>query len=111
MISSSIFKNLDHPTDSYCISVSGTLTGENLIDLRQEVIKSINLPYNIVYIDTQDVQDTDLSGINELIHSHYQLSNAAKQLILVYKSNSAIEKWAVTTGFDKFIITAIVPVF
>ncbi|MBB5634969.1 anti-anti-sigma regulatory factor [Pedobacter cryoconitis] len=109
MISSSTFKILDQPLDSYCISISGTLTGENLNDLRQEVIRSVGLPYDIVYIDTKDVLDTDLSGINELIHSHYQLSNASKQLILVYKANSAIEKWAETTGFDKFITTATLP--
>ena len=103
------FKIPDHQDDRYVIKIAGALTTEQAALLREEVIKAISNPSNVIYVDTKDVTDTDLSGINEIIHSHHQLSKSSKELVLLYQKNSAMEKWIATTSLDKFVSTAIVP--
>jgi anti-anti-sigma factor len=103
------FKIIDHKKDCFRIKIDGNLTGVEAASLREEVTKCINSDYDLIYIDTKDVNETDLSGINEVIHSHYTLEKESKKLILVYKKNSAVEKWVETTGLDKFVETAILP--
>ncbi len=95
--------------DCVVISISDTLTGNDTNSLREEVTNSINSDYDVIYIDAKAVTETDLSGINEVIHSFYTLQNASKKLIFAYKRGSEIEKWVNTTGLDKFVETAISP--
>jgi anti-anti-sigma factor len=108
-ISSAVFKIKDQDKECFKLEISGTLKSPDAILLREEVTKCLEDKYNIIYIDAKDVNETDLSGINEIIHSHYTLNNANKQLVFVYKKNSSIEKWVETTGLDKFVAIATVP--
>jgi anti-anti-sigma regulatory factor len=103
------FKIADQPKECYLIKVSDTLKGPDANDLREKVADCVALGFETIYVDVKDVTDADLSGINEIINSHYTLHNEGKKLILLYKKNSVIEKWVETTGLDKFVVTAIVP--
>ena len=77
--------------------------------IREEIAKCQSKNFDTVYVDTKDVEVADLSGINELIHSHYTLQNSTTKFVLVYRKKSVVEKWVETTGLDNFIDTAILP--
>ena len=108
-ITSGPFKILDHKKNCIKIKITDSLTGTEAALLREEVLNCLKGTEEIIYIDAKAVTETDLSGINEIIHSHYVLDKAAKKLIFVYKKNSSVEKWVETTGLDKFVDTAIIP--
>lgn len=91
------------------ITCTGNLTSSEVTDIREEISNCINKGYQTIYLDTKEVNNADLSGINEVIHSAYTLGNASNQFVLIYKAGSVIEKWVLTTGLDKFVQTAIVP--
>jgi len=65
--------------------------------------------YDSFYVDTRDVTDADLSGINEMIHINYILSQAGKRLIFCYRKNSIVDKWVQITLLDTFVHTAVLP--
>jgi nucleoside-diphosphate-sugar epimerase len=73
--------------------------------LVEEALKS---EFETIYIDAKAVNDADLSGVNEVIHSHYTLEKAGKKLVFVYLKNSIVENWVETSGLDKFVTTAII---
>ncbi len=108
-INSEIFKIRGHKKDCLKIKISNRLTATETDDLRKEITKYLKSKYDIIYLDTKDVVETDLSGINEIINSFYTLEKSSQKLILIYKKNSVVEKWVATTGLDKFIETAIIP--
>ena len=108
-ISSGPLKIIDQINECLIIRITDSLTGNDTDSLRAEVNLSLNSKYDIVYIDANEVTVTDLSGINEVIHSYYTLQKASKKLIFAYKRGSEIEKWVGTTGMDKFVETAIMP--
>lgn len=108
-IASGPFRILDHEKDCFRIEVTGKLTGEEAAVLRTEVAQSARNGFDVIYIDVRAVTEADLSGINEVINSHYTLDKAAKKLIFLYRKNSPMETWVDTTGLDKFVATAIVP--
>jgi anti-anti-sigma regulatory factor len=99
----------DYPNECFRIKISGFLTAAESAALREEVEKCAKSEYSIIYIDAKDVTKTDLSGINEVIHSHYTLDKASKKLIFLYQQNSSVQQWVDTSGLDKFVVTAIVP--
>ncbi len=109
IITSNTFKILDKEKECFRIILSGLFTGAEAGLLREEVEKSIASEFDTVYIDAKDVIETDLSAINEIIHSHYTLTKAFKKLIFLYKKKSVVEKWVETSGLDLFVATAIVP--
>lgn len=109
VIQSGPFKIRDHKKDCFRISITGSLTGIAVENLREEISKCVKNDFDIIYLDVKEVTEADLSGINEVIHSHYTLDKVSKKLILLYKKGSPIEKWVETTGFDKFVSTAIIP--
>ncbi len=108
-ITTSSIRIAGHHNDCLVISISDTLTGNDTNSLREEVSNSIKTDYEVIYLDAKGVTETDLSGINEVIHSFYTLQNASKKLIFAFKRGSEIEKWVNTTGLHKFIETAISP--
>ena len=108
-ISTSTFKSIQNEKDSFKINILTKLNSDVAAAIREEfaVIKLGN--YSDIYIDAKDVNDADLSGINEIIHCHYCLQNLGHKLVFVYRRKSIIEKWVETTGLDKFVETAILP--
>jgi anti-anti-sigma regulatory factor len=108
-IESGPFKISDLDGDCFKIKITGSLTGNEVSEIREQITNCIGMDYSIVYIDAKEVTEADLSGINEIIHSHYTLDKSSKKLIFVYKKNTAVEKWVETTGLDKFVETAIIP--
>lgn len=103
------FTIMDHEKDCFRISITGPLTGAEAALLRDEVARCASNNYDIIYIDGREVTETDLSGINEVINSHYVMAKAAKKIILLYRKASPLETWVKTTSLDKFVATAIVP--
>lgn len=109
IISTDTFKKAGNKKESLLISNFNKLTATEAIMLRDKIAACINNDYDEVYVNTKDVEETDLSGINEIIHSHFKLQQAARQLVLVYRKNSVVEKWVKVTGLHRFISTAIIP--
>ncbi len=102
------FTLLDYQQDCFLIKSKADLTS-TVTDQIREAIKSCSQnDYSIIYLNAKDAVDVDLSGINEVINSHYTLQQHSKKLVFVYKRNSEVEKWVETTGLNKFIETAIV---
>ncbi len=91
------------------ITCSSNLTGTEAIEIRNEISNCMANGYPTIYLDTKTVNNADLSGINEVIHSAYTLANTSSRFVLIYKAGSVIEKWVHTTGLDKFVQTAIIP--
>jgi hypothetical protein len=87
----------------FTISDFKKLTGVEAAGIRDEITDHLKSSFNCVCIDASLVEEVDLSGINEIIHSNYVLENAGKHLVFKFKKNSIIEKWVATTGLDKFI--------
>lgn len=85
------------------------LTGKEATAIREEIGILMETEFNVIYIDARDVLHTDLSGINEIIHTNYTLQQADKKLVLVYRKNSVVEKWVETTSLHKFVDTALIP--
>ena len=108
-ITSGPFKIIDQQKECFRIKIQDLLTSAEAAALREEVSGCIDSAYDIIYIDAKDVNEADLSGINEVINSHYILEKASKKLIFVYKKESVVEKWVETSGLDKFVATAIIP--
>ncbi|MBC7722878.1 MAG: hypothetical protein H7068_12695, partial [Pedobacter sp.] len=98
-----------HKKECYRIKVFRQLFTDEATAIREAIVGLLSTYYDIIYIDVKDVLAADLTGINEIIHSHYTLKNVSKQLVLHYRMNSEIERWVKTTGLDKFVTTAIVP--
>mgnify|MGYP001273038538 CR=1 FL=1 len=92
-----------------CISGFNQLKGAEIVALRDHVKHCLDLDCNRVYLDARNVNHTDLSGINEVIHTHYCLSQVNKELVLVYRRNSIIERWVIITQIDLFVKIAILP--
>ncbi len=102
-------RKMYHNAECCRISCMGNLTGSEAPLIRKEIIDCITNGYQTIYLDAKKVNNADLAGINEVIHSAYTLANTKRQFIFIYESDSAVEKWVKTTGLDKFVQTAIIP--
>ncbi|HEX4957769.1 MAG TPA: hypothetical protein VFV46_06295 [Lacibacter sp.] len=103
------FKTTDSKQGHLRIGNLQQLTGKEAGAIRNEVMDFANTTFEKIYIDAKDVKDADLSGINELIHSNYQLAGTNKKIVLIYRKESVVEKWVQTTGLDRFMETALLP--
>ena len=107
-ISSHLFTNIDHQKKCYFINSNQHLNASAAEEIRTEITNCLSQDFPVIYLNATAVEEVDLSGINEIIHSHYTLQKAFKKLIFVYAKNSKVGKWVETVGLDKFIETAIV---
>lgn len=108
-INTEVFKIIDQAKECLRINITDSLTSSAAGELRAKVEEALRSEFDTIYIDVKEVKDADLSGINEVIHSHYTLEKGSKKAVLVYCKGSVIEKWVETTGLDKFVSTAILP--
>lgn len=108
-INTEVFKIVDQAKECLRINITDSLTGLAAGELRAKVEEALKSEFDTIYIDVKKVKDADLSGVNEVIHSHYTLEKSSKQVVLVYVKGSVIEQWVETTGLDKFVSTAILP--
>lgn len=104
------FKSTDSKNGHLRIGNLHQLTAKEANSIRNEVMEFANTTFKKIYIDAKDVKEADLSGINEIIHTHYQLAAHNIKMVLIYRKESAVEKWVHTTGLDRFIETALLPV-
>lgn len=91
------------------IKLNRNLLNEEANSIRRLINLSIKFDFDQVFIDSKNVENINLSGINEIIHSHYQLQKKQQKLVLVYKDNSEMNKWVSNTGLENFVETAIIP--
>lgn len=110
-ITTQIFRLPNYISDCFLIHCQQELTRHVSEKVRKLVRSCIDLEYPVVYLDLRDVKNIDLSGINEVVHSHYTLKQFCKKLVLVYRKDSEVQKWIKTAGLYRFIDTAIVPEF
>lgn len=94
---------------SYKLNCKNSLTSADVNNIRQEIEANMHKDWNTIYIDTKDVVEVDLSGINEIIHTAYYLSSTSKELIVIYRKNSNMAKWIETTSLNRFVNTALLP--
>lgn len=92
---------------SLCIYNFTKLSGSEAAFIRNEIEKQVTKGYTSIYIDAKDTEEADLAGINEVIHTNFIAAQNKQLLVLVYRKQSAVEKWVQTTGLDKFVATAI----
>lgn len=91
------------------IKLKDSLLNEEAMFIRSLIDETKCNDFNQVLIDTKSVQQINLGGFNELMHSHYVLKQNNKSLILVYKGNSKMSEWIKNTGIEKLVETAFVP--
>ncbi|MFV0604784.1 MAG: STAS domain-containing protein [Niabella sp.] len=91
------------------ISGFNKLTGTEANALRQIITTLPEPGYSTIFINTKNVTEVDLTGINEIIHTNYTLQQKEILLILAYQKGSVIEKWMKITKLDKFVATALIP--
>ncbi len=103
------FKIADNKKESFRLRNIDKLTAKEAVLLRTEISELIDSGISSIYIDASKIHRIDLSGINEIIHTNYQLKKAGKEFVFVYKQGGEVEKWVSTTGLEKFMTTAIVP--
>lgn len=94
---------------SFKLTCKSHLTSEEAGDIRSKIKANLNNDWQTIYLDTSNVVHADLSGINEIIHTAYCLSNSSKELIVVYRKKSPVAKWIETTSLHRFVKTAILP--
>lgn len=92
-----------------CISGIKKITGNEAGAIREILSTLRNEGYEKVYMDASDVEEADLSGINEIINAHYRFQKSNLPFVLIYRRNSVMEKWVSVTGMDAYLQTAIVP--
>lgn len=98
-----------HEAGSLRIMCGGILDGTTAAEIRTTIQRAINDNIPVVHIDAKDVREAGLSGINEIIHTHYTLGKYNARVVFIYRRNSVVEKWVQVTGLDSFVRTGIVP--
>lgn len=84
------------------------LTSKEAIIIREEVKEFAKTNFKKLYVDASNVQEVDLSGINEIIYTHSLLNDLGKKIIFAYRENSIVQRWVQTTGLDRFVEVAII---
>jgi anti-anti-sigma regulatory factor len=107
-ITTQTFKILDQDAKCFLIKNPNQLNSDNALEIRTSIHACLNTNYPVIYLDIQDVTEMDLAGVNEIINAHYNLQQAAKKLVLLYRKNSVVEEMVKTTALDRFVDTAVV---
>lgn len=102
------YKTIDNQ-NILVVNASKQFTGIEAPLLRSIIDEHLNSEINSVYLDMQHVGNMDLSGINEVIHSHFTLNTKQKHFLFIYSKNSTVNEWVTNTKLDQFITTALLP--
>ena len=102
------FRLIDNQGNCFRIRCPENLNSEVSKTVRSEISHGISNDYKIIYLDVTKVTRVDLSGINEIFHTHYILSQKSIKFMLIYQKDSVLESWIRTTGLDRFVDTALV---
>jgi anti-anti-sigma factor len=103
------FKTYNSKHGNIRIGNLNRLTGKEAAAIREEIQEFAKTKFKKIYVDTKDVQEVDLSGINEIIYAHSLLDAVGKKIVLAYCENSLVQRWVKTTGLDRFVEVAIIP--
>ena len=99
---------VDYPVDCLFLTTASDLTSSFSKELRDAVESAAKSHCHLIYLDSRQSKEADLSGINEVIHAHHALKRAGKKMIFVYAQGSTVQKWVEVTGLYRFVETAII---
>lgn len=75
-----IINQTEMNNSSYSINLTDKLTGIEATEIRSKIENIMYQDCQTIYLDTRNVMNADLSGINEVIHTAYLFSNSSKEL-------------------------------
>ncbi len=78
-------------------------------ELRKIVEEQLSLGKQRIYLDIQNMEEIDLSVINEIMFLYRNSKNEDQELVLVYKEGGPLEEWLSKTQLDSFVSTARIP--
>ena len=95
--------------DTMQVLITEKFTNEETDQFRALIEEQLKENAAIIYLDLREITDIDLSGVNEIIHTHEKMKLQNKELVVVYTKGGFFEEWLSNTKLDFFVSTAMVP--
>jgi len=95
--------------DTILILITEKFTNDETESFRAIIAEQLEEKADLIYLDLREIGEIDLSGINEIIHTHEKMKLQNKELVVVYTKGGFFEEWLSNTKLDFFVSTAIVP--
>ena len=91
------------------VLITEKFTNEDTEVFRALIDEHLKEKADIIYLDLREITEIDLSGVNEIIHTHEKMKLQNKELVVVYTKGGFFEEWLSNTKLDFFVSTAMVP--
>lgn len=99
----------DIEQDTMQVLITEQFTNEETEEFRAIMEKQLKEKATLIYLDLREITDIDLSGVNEIIHTHEKMKLQDKELVVIYTKGGFFEEWLSNTKLDFFVSTAMVP--
>lgn len=109
MIHTASFNSLVSNRKHLLIKITKGFLKKDTLYFRSVIFYAMKSNLSKIFIDLQEVDKIDLGGINEIIHSYYNMMKRNQDLVLIYRNGSEVENWVKTTGLHKYVKTAMLP--
>ena len=103
------FEIQDIHKDTIQVLITEKFTNEETETFRTLMEEQLKEKSDIIYLDLRELSDIDLSGVNEIIHTHEKMKLLKKELVVIYTQGGFFEEWLSNTKLDFFVSTAMVP--
>lgn len=97
------FENLDEQNDSLRVNISGQFNDMNAYDFKADLLKIIEERNSNCILDITSVSKMDIVGVNAILMTHRALQRQGKELVVISKSTSPVDKIIGLTSVDKII--------
>lgn len=91
------------------ILITEKFTNEETESFRTIIEEQLKEEATLIYLDLREISEIDLSGVNEIIHTHEKMKLQDKELVVIYTKGGFFEEWLSNTKLDFFVSTAMVP--
>lgn len=95
--------------DTIQVLITEKFTNEETEAFRDLMEEQLKEKSDIIYLDLRELTEIDLSGVNEIIHTHEKMKLLNKELVVIYTKGGFFEEWLSNTKLDFFVSTAMVP--
>ncbi len=95
--------------DTIQVLITEKFTNEETEIFRTLIEEQLNATTDLIYLDLREISEIDLSGVNEIIHTHEKMKLQHKELVVIYTKGGFFEEWLSNTKLDFFVSTAMVP--
>ncbi len=95
--------------DTIQVLITERFTNDDTDTFRMLIEEQLKKKSDLIYLDLRAVSEIDLSGVNEIIHTHEKMKLLNKELVVVYTKGGFFEEWLLNTKLDFFVSTAMVP--